>query len=316
MTRLTLDGFGKPSDTIAMLKGVFPVIPTLFTDDGEGVNRAAQVQVVEFAIGAGAHGLVFPGVASEYNHLTSEERGDLIALVAETVDGRVPIIGGASAPTSTEVIEAGRQARSVGIDHLMIMAPHGLGDELKAHRSFFSEISTALPGARFVLQNAPNPIGAGLSPEAMVELAGSNEAIAYVKEETLPSGPSISRVLSAGIPHLEAVFGGGGARFVIDELERGALGVMPAVELTDLHVALFEAHQSGDTEMARRYYRMSLPLLLSQSIYRMRLTKYVLVQRGIIPGTGAVRAPLPEMDAMTRRDIGAMIADLEREFPA
>lgn len=299
-----------------MLKGVFPVIPTLFTDDGRDVDRAAQLEVIEFAIETGAHGLVFPGVASEYNYLTSGERGELIDLVAKAVDGRLPIIGGASAPTAGEVIEAGQQAQSVGIDHLMIMAPHGLGDDLEAHRSFFSEVSTGLPGARFVLQNAPTPIGAGLSPEAMVELAGSNEAIAYVKEETLPSGPSISRVLSAGIPHLEAVFGGGGARFIIDELERGALGVMPAVELTDLHVALFEAHQSGDGPLARRYYRMSLPLLLSQSIYRMRLTKYVLAQRGVISASGAVRAPLPEMDEMTRRDIDIMIADLEREFPA
>lgn len=298
-----------------MLKGVFPVIPTLFTDDGRDVDRAAQLEVIEFAIGAGAHGLVFPGVASEYNYLTAEERGDLIALVAETVDGRLPIIGGASAPTAGEVIQAGQQVRSVGIDHLIIMAPHGLGDDLEAHRSFFSEVSTALSGARIVLQNAPNPIGAGLSPEAVADLAVSNDAVAYVKEETLPSGPSISRVLSSEIPHLEAVFGGGGARFVIDELERGALGVMPAVELTDLHVALFEAHQSGDAELARRYYRMSLPLLLCQSIYRMRLTKYVLSRRGVVSGSSAVRAPLPEMDEMTRRDIDTMVADLEREFP-
>ena len=42
----------------------------------------------------------------------------------------------------------------------------------------------------------------------------------------------------------------------------------------------------------------------------MRLTKYVLNSRGI-ENDVVVRAPLPEMDEMTKRDIDRMLADLE-----
>jgi 4-hydroxy-tetrahydrodipicolinate synthase len=110
------------------------------------------------------------------------------------------------------------------------------------------------------------------------------------------------------------VFGGGGARYIIDELDRGACGAMPAVELTDLHVALWRAYTAGDRAQARRLYRMSLPLLVAQAIYRMRLTKYVLARRNIAEALH-VRAPLPEMDAFTQRDADTMLADLLAEFP-
>ncbi len=295
-----------------MLQGIFPVIPTLFTDD-DALDLESQRQVVRFAIDAGAHGLVFPGVASEYNFLTPEERGELIDLVANEVAGRIPIIGGASAPTAPEVIAAGQRVMACGIRHLMIMAPKELGSDLAAHQRFFAEVASALPDAEIILQNAPNPVGAGLDAAALIELASGNPAITYVKEETLPSGPSITALQAAAIPHLNAIFGGGGARYIIDELNRGALGAMPAVELTDLHVALWNAEKAGDHDRARELYRLSLPLLVSQTIYRMRLTKFVLKERGITSAL-RVRASLPELDDFTRRDVAQMVADLPPRF--
>ena len=295
-----------------MLRGIFPVIPTLFTDDNR-IDHEAQRAVVRFALNAGSHGVVFPGVASEYNFLSSEERGELIALVADEVGGRVPVVGGASAPTASEVIVAGQQAGANGINHLMVMAPNGLAQDLEAHREFFATITEALPDAEIVLQNAPTPIGAGLDAEKIASLAAGNASITYIKEETLPSGPAITSLQSAGIPHVKAVFGGGGARYLIDELDRGALGAMPAVELTDLHVAIWNSHRAGDHSHARELYRLSLPLLVSQAIYRMRLTKYVLSKRGVANALH-VRAPLPDLDDHTRRDLDLMVADFEAAF--
>jgi 4-hydroxy-tetrahydrodipicolinate synthase len=295
-----------------MLQGIFPVIPTLFTDDN-ALDLDAQRKVVQFALNVGAHGVVFPGVASEYNFLTPEERGELIALVAEEVDGKVPIVGGASAPTAEEVIVAGQQAAEHGIHHLMVMAPKGLEQDLDAHRSFFEKVTSALPDAEIILQNAPTPIGAGLDAKAIADLASGNDSITYVKEETLPSGPAITTLLAAKIPHLKAVFGGGGARYIIDEFVRGARGAMPAVELTDLHVALWNAQEAGDHDVARELYRLSLPLLASQAIYRMRLTKYVLSRREIAD-CQHVRAPLVELDDFAKQDIDQMLEDLQDAF--
>ena len=296
-----------------MIKGILPVIPTLFTDD-DTVDPGALRSVVRFALDAGAHGVVFPGVASEYNFLSDEERGGLMSVVFDEVGGRVPIIGGASASTSEEAIVAGQHAKDHGINHLMIMAPSELGRDVDAHREFFARITAELTDVEVILQNAPSPIGAGLNADAIASLVEANPAITYTKEETLPSGPVITALRAKKILQLKGVLGGGGARYIIDELNRGALGALPAVELTDLHVAIYEAHTAGDFERARELYRYSLPLLGCQMIYRMRLTKYVLKQRGITDRLH-VRAPLPELDEFTRQDINTMVEDLKALFP-
>ena len=296
-----------------MIKGILPVIPTLFTDD-DTVDPGALRSVVRFALDAGAHGVVFPGVASEYNFLSDEERGGLMSVVFDEVGGRVPIIGGASASTSEEAIVAGQHAKDHGINHLMIMAPSELGQDVDAHREFFARITAELTDVEVILQNAPSPIGAGLNADAIASLVEANPAITYTKEETLPSGPVITVLRAKEIPQLKGVLGGGGARYIIDELNRGALGALPAVELTDLHVAIYEAHTAGDFERARELYRYSLPLLGCQMIYRMRMTKYVLKQRGITDRL-RVRASLPELDKFTRQDIDTMVEDLKALFP-
>lgn len=292
-----------------MLTGIFPAIPTCFTDDG-AIDPEAQKQVIRFAIEGGASGIVFPGVASEYNYLSAEERGVLIQVLIQEVDGRIPLIAGISAKEPKEVIALGQEAMTHGISKLMLMAPSHLGYDVAKHISFFREITDALGDCEIILQNAPSPIGAGLEADMLIEIVSQNSSITYLKEETLPSGPTISALLDQDIPHLIGVFGGGGARYIIDELNRGALGAVPALEIIDIHAALYQAYTQGDKPHARKLYQQSLPLLTAQKIYRMSLTKYVLAKRGIVDAQ-FIRAPHLTLDQQAKDDIDQMLEDLQ-----
>ena len=293
-----------------MLQGILPVIPSLFDADNRIATNSIR-RVVRFALDSGAHGIVFPGVASEYNFLSTAEREELIAAVADEVDGKVPILGGASASTAEEVVNAIAQVQKHGIRHVMIMAPQQLGQDTEAHLKFFESVVQNTSDVAVVLQNAPSPIGAGLSTAALSKIVAAVPAITYVKEETLPSGPTITDLVQNRVGHLKGVLGGGGARYLVDELNRGAIGALPAVELTDLHVQLFNSYRAGRHQYARDLYRASLPLLACQMVYRMRLTKYVLMRRGITSELH-VRAPLPELDDFAKRDVDTMLQDLAR----
>jgi 4-hydroxy-tetrahydrodipicolinate synthase len=101
--------------------------------------------------------------------------------------------------------------------------------------------------------------------------------------------------------------GGAGARFVLDELARGACGTMPAVEIADAHAALWQAWQRGDRAEARRIYTLTLPLLAFQMTFRVRATKEVLKRRGLLADTGA-RAAGPKLDAGDMAEIGELLA--------
>lgn len=290
------------------LQGIFSVLPTPF-DPGGQVNANEVAAVVDFAIACGAHGVVFPGVASEFDFLTTEERQDTLRLVAEAVAGRVPLIVGATGDTTDAVTGFAELGAEVGAAAAMVMAPAAVGNTASLVTSFFEEVAARAP-LPILLQNAPPPVGAGLSVKTIGSVARQIPNVRYVKEETPPTGQRLSGLLDGAASSLVGVFGGAGARYAIDELNRGALGLMPAVELTDIHVAMYEAHRTGEHERARDLYARSLPLLLIQAIFRMRLTKEVLVRRGVIRNT-EVRAPLPTFDAQDLREIDICLRDLE-----
>jgi 4-hydroxy-tetrahydrodipicolinate synthase len=290
------------------LQGILPVLPTPFGADG-AADAAALRRAVRFAMGAQVNGVVFPGFASEVETLTADERAALLRAVVDEVSGRVPVIAGASAADWQEVAAHGRLAAGLGVRHLMVQPPKSIGTGAPALIDFLSRVAEAVPGVGLILQNAPAPRGSDLSPEAIVQIAGAVPQVTYVKEETLPSGPAISHVLAHAPDTLAGVIGGGGARFVLDEYARGACAAMPALEIADLHVALDRAWRDGRRAEARAIYVRTLPLLALQGVYRMRLTKHVLMRRGVLDNA-AVRAPTPDLDAMALADIDANLVEL------
>lgn len=294
-----------------MLRGILPVLPTPFDHTG-AIDAAGMQRIVDFALESGVAGVVYPGFASEIDDLTADERTRLLRIVVERVAGRVPVVAGASAGRLEDVITHAREAAALGVGTVMVQAPKSLGTDGGAVAGFYRAVAAAVPNLAIVLQNAPAPRGSDLDPVTIVAIARDNPAIRYVKEETLPSGGAISAILAGKPDHVAGVLGGGGARYVVDEYVRGACGAMPAVELADLHVAFDAAFRTGDVKRAREIYARTLPLLVIQAIYRMRLTKEVLVRRGVIDHA-TVRAKLPEFDDYDRREIDAWleaIADL------
>ncbi len=290
------------------LRGILPVLPTPLTPVGE-VDAATLVRLADFALAAGVSGLVYPGFASEVSELTAAEREAMLEALAVRVRGRAPIVAGASAESVEEVLVYGRHAQSLGLTHLMIQPPIALGNGLEPVLAFFAAIAEALPDMQIVLQNAPAPRGSDLAPQIIRAIAAAVPQIAYVKEETLPAGPAISHLIANGPETLKGVIGGGGARYILDEYARGACAAMPALEIVDLHVALDAAWREGRRDEARHIYVRTLPLLALQAVYRMQLTKHVLMRRGLLSETG-VRAPTPELDGAAIADIDANLEEL------
>jgi 4-hydroxy-tetrahydrodipicolinate synthase len=288
------------------LSGVFPIVATPFRADGVADLDDLRA-VVEFIIRAGADGVVFPGVASEFDQLTLEEREGLTAVVIDQVAGRKPVVVGVSAATAEASLRLARHAARAGATALMLMAPPALPD-LAALKGFFGHVASAatLP---IILQNQPKPIGAGLPIDQVVEIVRDTPLICWVKEETMPCGQRISQLIASRPSNLIGVFGGAGGRYLPDELARGALGTMPACELTDLHVALFACHCNAEVAGVRMWFDRMLPLLNFQAVFRMRMTKEVLHRRGVIVHTYA-RAPGPELDRGDQFELDAILANL------
>jgi dihydrodipicolinate synthase/N-acetylneuraminate lyase len=256
---------------VNQLQGVLPILPTIFTATG-AVDETGMRRVLDYIVAVGAQGVVFPGLASEYDMLSVEERLHLTTRIGEWLGGRIPFVVGGSTSDTKEAIayaEAGARAGAVAA---MILTPKTFAGDPAAMAGFF-RVAHEGSGIAIMLQNAPAPMGIGMPLEQVAELARQVEGIKYVKEEAPPSGQRITRLTELAGESLDAVFGGAGARYVIDELARGARGTMPACEITELHVRMLADYAAGEEGRARDLFERTLPLLNMQAIFRWRLTK-------------------------------------------
>lgn len=302
----TKDGGGVDNEVkMAGLSGVVPVLPTIFDAQG-AIDERGMHRVIEYIIGAGAHGIVYPGLASEYDRLSRDERLQMTRLVGERIGGRVPFVVGASAASPEDAIAYAAAGARAGASAAMILTPASFANDMDAMAGFFRAAHEG-SGIDVMLQNAPAPMGIGLPLQKVASLARAVDGIVYVKEETPPSGQRIMQLSELARGSLRAVFGGGGARHVIDELTRGAKGTMPACEITGLHVAMLDLFRRGDETGARNVFERTLPLLNMQAVFRWRLTKTVLHRRGLIDNC-FTRAPGPELDRFDCAEMDKLLA--------
>ena len=294
------------------MRGVFTIPVTPFDDAGE-LDESGLRRCVAFCLEAGAHGLVAPVNASEFTALTDDERRRVAEIVVEGAAGRVPVVVGVSGSSARHAAVFARHARKIGADAVIAMPPYVRKASPEEITEYFRLVAGAAELPVFI-QNYQAPVGTPLSPAFMARLVAEIDGIEYVKEETLPAGHAMTEVLRLAGSRLKGVMGGMAGRFLMDEYRRGACGTMPACEVTDVHVALWTALETGDEPNARRIFNRLLPLLNLEWLYGAVVYKEVLRRRGILE-RATVRGPgLFTLDAQDYRELDAILADVGQLF--
>src|SRR6478752_6215266 len=101
-------------------RGVFPVVPTIFDEDGK-LDLEGQKRCVDFMIDAGSNGLCILANFSEQFALSDEERDTLMHAVLEHVAGRVPVIVTTTHFSSEVCARRSAAAEAAGAAMVMIM---------------------------------------------------------------------------------------------------------------------------------------------------------------------------------------------------
>jgi len=245
---------------VAAFRGIYPMLYAYF--DGTGaLDRAAMRRQVDACIGAGVHGMAVLGLATEVGKLSDSERRQLLEWVAEDVDGRVPFavtVTGATVEAQTSFANA---AAAVGASWVILQPPPERGLPEADYVRFFGAVAdgATLPVA---IQNAPDYLGVGLSPESIRTLNRNHPNFCLLKGE----GPAldIRRVIEETAGEV-AVFNGRGGLELTDNLRAGCAGMVPAPECVDVQVRIFDLMATGipeDAVEAERLYAEILPLVV------------------------------------------------------
>lgn len=285
-------------------RGVFPIPVTPFTPEG-AVDEEGLRRQVEFCIASGASGIVYPGVVSEFFTLTEEERRAASRLMVDAVDGRVAFVAGVAGTSTPTARGHAMDAASIGADGVMATLPYVKHFHDPGY-DFVEEYYRAVASAELpiILQNAR--IGSVVGFDSLKRLLVEVPLIRYLKQETSPSTHAITAALNAVGGLADGVFAGLGGVYLVNELQRGACGSMPAPPLVDVIAEAYRRFAAGDVEGAYAELRPVAPLFTIELLYNVSAIKTALVIRGVI-ASARCRVPAPEMDEIDRREIEACL---------
>ena len=289
-------------------RGIFPIVVTPFTE-GYELDEKSLRKLVHFCLRAGVHGLVGPANASEFSTLSDDERKRWIEIVVAETGGQVPVIGSTTSGHALPTVALSRYAQKVGANGIMSMPPHVQHPDAAGCYAYYQALSEALD-VPIMVQNYIGPIGTPMSPDLLARMCRDLPRVEYIKEETLPSSRMMSATIAAAGKFCKGVFGGQGGLYLVDEYRRGTAGNMPACEIPDVQVALWNKLEAGDMAGARTLFNRVLPLVNYERQYGVGLYKEILYRRGVV-ATRVCRTPGRDLDDNDRAELDAILADIE-----
>ena len=298
----------------AAAKGVYPIAPTPFTEQG-AIDWASVDRMVEFYLRAKVHGLTILGIMGEAQKLSDSESTELVRRVLRSVGGRIPVIVGVSNPGTSNLVALSRTAMAAGACGVMIAPLTGLKTEAQI-TSYFGQVVAALgPDIPVCYQDYPQSSQADISPAEFVKLVDAHPSIVMFKHEDCPGLKKLTAVRKAcdGTAHRRiAIFVGNGGLYVPQELHRGADGIMTGFAFPDVLVEVFDLFQRGEIDAAEDLFDIYLPILRheQQPGFGLPVRKEILRRRGAI-GSATVRPPGGTLDAEDLVELDRLLARLE-----
>jgi 4-hydroxy-tetrahydrodipicolinate synthase len=240
--------------------GVYPILYSFFDDQAQ-LDRDAMRRQVEACIAGGAHGIAVMGLATEVGKLDVNERRQVIEWVGEDIDGRVPYavtVGEGSVSGQIEFVKA---AQAEGADWVILQPPAIAGVPESQYVRFLGDVAekSDIPLA---VQNAPGLMATSLSNKALKELNRQHSNVCLLKAE----GPATYiKQLMEDTGGAFDIFGGIAGIQLPDSLRAGCVGMIPAADLFDPQVRIYELMRQGMPEAvaeAERLHRELLPLIV------------------------------------------------------
>lgn len=277
------------------LHGCIPILCTPF-DEREAVDEVSLRTQIDWVLGEGATGVATLALASEGYKLTEQERETVAAVVVAHVAGRVPVVVSADGAGTAVAVDRAKRYAAIGADALMVLPPYLVKPDPAGLLDYYTRIAQAVE-IPIMIQDAPQLTGVHMNPTHWAALEQGAANIAYVKAEGTPQGSTISAAIAKSDGRLR-VFCGWGGLGILDALERGAIGSMPAANFTSVFARIHAAWDADDRQLASDLLAGTLPYSVwaMQSLdHSVTTAKRELMRRGVI-ASDRLRQPATPLD--------------------
>jgi 4-hydroxy-tetrahydrodipicolinate synthase len=290
---------------MADFHGVFPYLVSPLDADGR-VRTEVLGRLCDDLIASGVHGLTPLGSTGEFAYLNPSQRTEVVATTIAAAKGRVPVVAGVAATSTSEAVAQARAYQQLGADGILAIleAYFPLGDA--QIDSYFRAIAEAVD-LPVVIYTNPNFQRVDLTLEVIAKLA-AHPRIRYIKDASTNTGRLLSIMnrcgdtlsvfsASAHIPAAVMLIGGVGWM-------AGPACLIPrqSVELYNLCIA---ACWDDAMKLQRRLWR------LNEAFARYNLS--ACIKAGLAIQGYEVGDPVPPQAALTadeRKVVEAVLQDI------
>jgi 4-hydroxy-tetrahydrodipicolinate synthase len=171
-----------------MFKGNITAIVTPFINGELDLNKF--IELIQWQIGEGIHGLTILGSTGEAATISFEERAQLITTAIKTVNKRIPIIVGTGTNDTKSTLKYSKQAEELGADAVLIVAPYYNKPTQEGIYQHFKAISGQI-NIPIIIYNVPSRTVINITDETIARIATLQNVIG-IKDAT----GDLSRVYS------------------------------------------------------------------------------------------------------------------------
>ena len=291
------------------LRGIIPATVLPMTEDYK-IDEPGLRRYIHWVVEQGVVGVAINVDAGEGPHLSPTERVRVLEIVAQEVNGRVPIIAGLIASYTTQAVELARQAQSAGADALLVFpipAFQGTPLDPEVPYRYHAAIAEAVDIPLILFQLQPALGGCLFSRETLARLVGIESVIA-LKEASFDALRFLgTKAVLERAPRRITLLTGND-NFILQSFILGAEGALIGFGTlaTRMQVQMVKAWQRGNLAEAFRLGRIIQPLadvIFAPPVrnYRAR-TKEALVMLGVLD-RATVRPPLLPVSDEEREEV-------------
>lgn len=293
-------------------KGIFPIMQTPFREDGE-IDLEVLRKEVNFIIAAGAHGMAWPQLASEFYVLSDDERRAAAEVIVKEAAERLPVIIGVQSTNYWKVsLEFAKHAESIGADGIISLPPYPGNPTVAIATQYFETLAKTVNIPIFI-QNSGGRWGVSMPTDKIVDLGRKFPQTFYVKEEGRPVTHRIGAMVEKGKEVLNGVFSGADGTTLLNELRRGCAGSMTGVGLVDIYAKIYNSFIAGEEKKAQEMFdKMMSFQMFKQAAGWLPTEKAVLKERGVFNNTKMRVAPYDlEWDEVDRQEFKVLLDGLK-----
>jgi 4-hydroxy-tetrahydrodipicolinate synthase len=164
-----------------MFHGSMVALVTPMHEDGS-LDWAALARLVDFHVENGTDAIVSVGTTGESPTLDMDEHCEVIRRTVEHARGRVPVIAGTGANSTSEAIELTECAHKLGADACLLVTPYYNKPTQEGLYLHHKKVAEAVPVPQ-ILYNVPGRTAVDMQPET-VERLSKVPNIVGIKEAT------------------------------------------------------------------------------------------------------------------------------------